>query len=109
LPVLDRDRPLLIRGDDLRDYIKRTRASRKVRTAPDEFYCLGYRKARGAAGSVADCTIRDGRATLTALCEVCEAVVYKPAPEVRIPELARTLDLKITRLLPPEAPADKEV
>ena len=61
LPVLDGERPLLIRGDDLQDYIKGTRASRKVRTALDEFYCLACRKARKPAGGFADCTVK-GRA-----------------------------------------------
>lgn len=97
LPVLDSERPMLIRGDDLRNYIKRTRASRKVRTNPDEFYCCACHKARKAAGGFADCTINDRRAMLTALCAVCETVVCKPIAEARIPVIARTLDLTIKR------------
>lgn len=97
LRVMDGTRPALIRGDDLRDFIKSARASRKVRTRIDTFYCLRCRKERRAAEDMADCVIKAHRATLTALCEVCETALSKPVAEARIPELARTLDLKITR------------
>jgi len=97
LPLLDRARPILIRGDDLRAYIKDQRESRKVKTAPDEFFCCRCGRARKAAGSFADCLIVGKRVTLTALCETCETVVTKPIAEARIPEIARTLDLTIKR------------
>ena len=64
---MDSARPILIRGDDLRDYIKKKRASRKVTTGLTEFFCLPCRRARNAAGGVADCKIIGQRATLTAL------------------------------------------
>jgi len=107
LPVLDGERPMLIRGDDLQDYIRGIRASRKIRTAPDEFYCLACREARKAGGGFADCTIKDGRAMLTALCAVCENVVHKPVSVARIPDLARLLDLTITRSPPSKGPNGK--
>ena len=108
LPVLDGERPMLIRGDDLQDYIKGTRASRKVRTALDEFYCLACRKARKPAGGFADCTVKDGRAMLTAMCSVCEIVVHKPVAVARVPEIERLLDLTTTTHPPPNAAARKE-
>ena len=97
LRVMDDTRPALIRGDDLRDHIKTKRESRSTKTRIDTFFCFGCRKERGAAEGIADCEIKDGRAKLTALCEACETVVFKPVAEALIPEIARTLDLKITR------------
>lgn len=97
LHILDDERPVLIRGDDLRDFIKGQREGRKVGVAPDAFYCCRCREARNAAGGVADCNITGKRVTLTALCETCETVVTKPIAEALLPEIARTLDLKITR------------
>lgn len=97
LPVMDSVRPVLIRGDDLRKHIKSKRASRAVKTRIDTFYCMCCRKERRAAEALADCEIKDGRATLTALCETCKTVVSKPVSVSRIPEIALTLDLKITR------------
>lgn len=97
LRVMNGTRPVLIRGDDLRDHIKSKRASRSIKTRIDTFYCVRCRKERCAAEGMVDCEIRDGRAKLTALCEVCGTVVSKPVVEVRIPEITRTFDLKITR------------
>lgn len=98
LRVMDGTRPALIRGDDLRDHIKSKREGRSVKTQINTFYCVRCRKERRAAEGMADCEIREGRAKLTALCVICETAMYKPVAEARIPEIARTLDLKITRL-----------
>ena len=63
----------------------------------DSFYCLRCRKNQRAAVGLADCEIKNGRAKLTALCETCETVVSKPECQALVPEIALTLDLKITR------------
>lgn len=97
LRIMDGARPALIRGDDLRDHIKSKREQRSVKTRIDTFYCLPCRKERRAAEGMVDCEIKEGRAKLTALCEACGTVVTKPVAEARIPEIAQTLDLKITR------------
>lgn len=97
LRLLDRSRPILIRGDDLRDFIKDQREGRKVKTAPDEFFCCRCGHARKAAGGFADCTIVGNRVKLTALCEACEGIVSKPIAKARIPEFALSLELTIKR------------
>ncbi|MFK7792607.1 MAG: helix-turn-helix domain-containing protein [Devosiaceae bacterium] len=97
LRTMNAERPILIRGDDLREYIKSKRASRKIQTSIDTFFCLPCRRERRAAEGLADCTIAGERATLTALCEACETVVFKPIAKAHISDAARTLDLRITR------------
>lgn len=97
LQVMDSERPVLIRGDDLRKFIKKQRADRKIETPSDEFYCVCCKKARKAAEGFADCTITGNRVKLTAFCEVCETVVSKSIPEARIPIISRTLELTIKR------------
>lgn len=97
LNVMDAERPVLIRGDDLRGYIKKKRDSRKNRTTLDTFYCVCCRTPKKAAGGMADCSIKDKRVTLTALCETCATVLSKPVAEACIPEISRTLDLSIKR------------
>ena len=97
LHVMDAERPALIRGDDLRAYIRSQRNSRKTKTALDAIYCVCCRQPRRPAGGMADCVITDTRATLTALCEFCETVISKPIAKARIPEISRKLDLTITR------------
>ncbi len=95
LQILDCERPALIRGDDLRDYILKQRQSAKVKTGLCEFYCLKCRDSRSAYGAMADCKISGNRAMLTALCDTCETVVCKPVSLARLPEIGRTLDLTI--------------
>lgn len=97
LRVMATGRPVLIRGDDLREFIKTQRAARKVELAIDAFYCVRCRASRHAAGGFADCTVNGTRATLSALCEVCETVLSKPVAQAHIPMIAATLDLKIKR------------
>lgn len=97
LHVMDEERPALIRGDDLRAYIHSQRKGRKSRTTPDTIFCVCCRQPRKPAGGIADCTINGNRATLTALCDVCETVISKPVAKARIPEIARILDLTVTR------------
>ncbi|MEL7284561.1 MAG: helix-turn-helix domain-containing protein [Pseudomonadota bacterium] len=97
LQVMDGERPVLIRGDDLCKFIKEQRAGRKIETAPDEFYCVCCKKARRAAEGFADCTITGNRVKLTAFCEVCETVVSKSISEARIRIISRTLALTIKR------------
>lgn len=96
LRVMDGTRPALIRGDDLRNHIKAKRAKRSVKTRIDTFYCVCCRHERLAVEGLADCVVMGGRAKLTALCEVCGTVLTKPVAQSMIPEIARTLDLKIT-------------
>ncbi|TRD14283.1 MerR family DNA-binding transcriptional regulator [Palleronia caenipelagi] len=74
LRVMNCARPALIRGDDLRAHIKSQREGRKAPLGIETFYCLRCRKARAAAGGMADCTITGPRATLSALCALRSAL-----------------------------------
>ncbi len=100
LQLMDHARPVLIRGDDLRTYLKAQRETRKVKTGLDQFYCCRCGQARKAAADYVECVIIGKRATLSGFCATCETVVSKPIAEARISEFARILDLTITR---PEA------
>lgn len=97
LYVMDDARPALIRGDDLRNYIKSQRAKRSVKTKIDTFYCVCCRAERQAAGGIADCDLIGGRAKLTALCMACGTVLSKPIAVAAIPEVSQSLDLRIRR------------
>ncbi len=97
LRVMDVGRPPLIRGDDLSDFIKRQRSKRKVKMAQDQFYCVCCKKAREAAGNMADCVIKGNRASLIALCSTCETPISRPISKAKIADIGMTLDLTITR------------
>lgn len=93
LPVMKNQRPFLIRGDDLKHFIQNRRKARKSQTALHQFYCLGCRSARDAAGGFAECLINRNRATLKALCDKCGNVVNKPIAKSRLSELEGKLEL----------------
>ena len=93
LPVFADEGAPLIRGDDLIAFIKKQRADRKTDVALHEFFCLGCRDARAAAGGFATCRTRGTRVTLKALCDVCERVMNKPIAKSDIPALRKKLDL----------------
>ena len=95
LRLMDSERPVLIRGDDLIDHIKAQRKNGKVNTGPGEFYCLACRAARKPAGNMTDCTVNSHRATLMALCNTCETAMFKPVSKARLPGLERIMDLTI--------------
>ncbi len=93
LPVMKHQRPFLIRGDDLKGFIQNRRKARKSQTALHQFYCLGCRDARDAAGGFAECLVNGNRVTLKAFCDVCGNVVNKPFAKSRLPELKGRLEL----------------
>ncbi|MCH2164228.1 MAG: helix-turn-helix domain-containing protein [Marinovum sp.] len=96
LPALNDERPTLLRGEDIITYIKAARDARKTKVAQDAFYCLKCRAAREPAGGMVECTRTESRASLTALCEICETLMHKPVAPDRLPELERVFDLTIT-------------
>ena len=97
LIVMESARPILIRGDDILAFLKRQRAARKITVGSDEFFCLACRAARKPAGNTVDCRLRGERAALTAHCERCGTVLHKPVAASALPNLARTLDVTISR------------
>ena len=95
LQVLDASHPPLFRGDDLRRHITAQRKDRKVKTSLCELYCVRCRKCRAPAGAMADCAIQGNKAMLTAICDVCEAIMCKPVSLSDLPEIRSKLDLTI--------------
>lgn len=93
LPVMRDQRPFLIRGDDLRNFIRKRREARKTETALHQFYCLGCRDTRDAEDGFAECLIDGNRVTLRAFCDMCGNVVNKPIAKSRVPDLKDKLDL----------------
>lgn len=93
LPVMTDQRPHLIRGDDLRDFILNMRRTRKTQLALHRFYCLGCRDARHAAEGFAECRIDGNSASLKAICEACGGIINKSVSIARLPELNGKLDL----------------
>ena len=84
LTAMTDERPTLVRGDALVNFIQRQRRERKSRLSPNEFYCLKCRAARKPAGGLVDCETDGTRAKLIALCETCDTIMHKPIAHERV-------------------------
>jgi transposase len=95
LTAMSDERPTLVRGDALVSFIQGQRQGRKSRLSPDEFYCLKCREARKPAGGLVDCEKDGTRAKLTALCETCDTLMYKPIAHERVAILTDVFDVTL--------------
>lgn len=104
LPAMTDERPTLVRGDDLIAFIKARRAARKTKVAADAFYCLKCRAARKPAAGLVECQCSETRAKLSAFCNICETMMYKPIALSRLPEMRHIFDLSASAM-PPDLPS----
>ena len=78
LPMIDKQRPFLILGRDLADYIARRRSSNKRPCEPGQIYCLRCRCPQQPAGGMADYTpITATSGNLVGMCPDCDALIYR--------------------------------
>ncbi|MEL7028317.1 MAG: helix-turn-helix domain-containing protein [Pseudomonadota bacterium] len=91
LPVIDDRRPHLIRGQDLRAFVKAAKEADKRPCAPGEMYCLSCRQPSKPAGEMVDIIRSDQgmAANLYAICERCEKPMRQRAGDRTIAEFRR--------------------
>ena len=96
LPVFTGQRPHIMRGCDLRDFLRTGTETRKTSLTLTTFYCLKCRAAREPAEGMVDCDLpASGPAMLQGLCSVCLTTMFKRTARNRIPDLRRKLDVTI--------------
>lgn len=89
------ERPILIRGDALIEFIRGQRTSRKKHVPEDAFYCLKCRSARSPSGGRVDYDIKGKRAKLIGICETCETIMYKAVTLGQLPEIEKYFDVTL--------------
>lgn len=100
LPAIRDQRPALILGTDLIDYLKARRAPKQT-CKLDQCFCLRCRAPRRPAFAAVEYRpVTSTSGNLRALCEVCSAVMHKRVSAARLQVLRATLDVTVTR--PPE-------
>lgn len=98
LPTIDRQKPYLVHGSELKAFLERRQARRKAKCQPDEFYCLRCRAPRQAWGGLVDALQLSAiRYNLTALCSVCEGSLYRLISTRQLPEVQERLRLQQQR------------
>lgn len=79
LPTTDAKRPFLIRGQDLRAFL-RAREPIKQKCRPGEFYCLRCRAPRRPALDMSQYRPRTpSRGLLCGICPECDGMIYRAA------------------------------
>jgi len=96
LPVLDSQKPHLILGFALKDFLNRRSNKPERRLAPDQFLCMTCNAPRRAYGGMADYQpYNNTRGRLEALCEVCQGPCGKFASRSLCAELAPILTIAV--------------
>jgi hypothetical protein len=72
LPVMKAQRPYLILGEALKDFLHIKKANRKSALQPAELYCLSCKAPRTPMGMLVDCIPQTAKtARLMGLCDAC--------------------------------------
>lgn len=94
LSCLSSQRPYLILGWALKEFLREREGPRGRKLGPNEFYCFTCKAPRQPMGMMADYVpINDRRARLEAICSVCGGVCNRLVSAGRKAELAEIFDL----------------
>jgi len=78
LPRIDNQKPYLVHGSELADFLDARQTRRKRKCAPDEFYCCRCRAPRRPRHGVVDLTIENAKQVrLSAKCGTCGATMNR--------------------------------
>lgn len=100
LPTIDRKRPILIAGADLRRYWQNKRISRKCKCLPYEIYCVRCRIPQLPAGNMSDYEpINADNGRLIGLCPDCYGIINKFVNFARLEEIRGQLDITLPKAL----------
>lgn len=78
LPVIDKQRPMLVHGQELREYINQKRQKHKRCCGSGEIYCVKCRKPRQpVAAKVSLTAITTTTANLVGICPRCGITIYR--------------------------------
>ena len=96
LDPIDRRRPMLFRGEDVRAFLSKRKASRKTPCPPGTFYCFRCRKPREPAlGMVEYLELKPGTGNLGAMCEACGTIMHRRARRTGLAVVMPGIDIQI--------------
>jgi len=94
LRLLDRQRPFLILGSDLRSFLEMRRAKGKAALAPDELYCLSCKAPRRPLGMMVDWNTQTAKtARMAGLCEACGGTCNRMINAAALPRIKTIFDV----------------
>ncbi|MDH5731735.1 MAG: helix-turn-helix domain-containing protein [Gammaproteobacteria bacterium] len=88
LQVIDCKRPVLIHGNELRQYLKDSQRRRKRTCKPDELFCLRCKTPQQPIGKMLDYEpMTETKGRLIGLCSSCEGVMNRYTSIAKLDEL----------------------
>jgi hypothetical protein len=100
LAIIDKNRPVLIKGSSLRDYLQSKRASAKRKCRPDEIYCVRCRIPQRPAENMVDYElINSNTGRLIGLCPCCNGIINKYLGINQLPHIQSQLDITLPKAL----------
>ncbi|GLI98424.1 hypothetical protein Sbs19_22420 [Sphingobium sp. BS19] len=101
LPTVDRSRPVLMLGHELRDYLERKRKEAKRPCPPGMLYCLKCRQPRAPAMGMIEATRQNAdTGNLSAICETCGSMMHRRTRLDAIATIMPNLDVQIREASP---------
>jgi len=100
LRVFNEQRPTLILGRELRDFLQQKRSGNKCPLQPGEFYCLHCRSARASYENMAEYEpLTESLGNLIGFCSVCESTMYRRISLAKIEQVRGKLDITLPQAL----------
>jgi len=97
LPILRSERPYLILGEVLRDFLQTRRSGSKVQLQPDQLYCLTCKAPVSPYGLMVDLVRQNAKtARLAGLCDVCGGTCNRIISPSSVDQFGRIFDLKFS-------------
>lgn len=98
LEPIDDQRPILIQGQKLRQFLTERRMRSKQPSGPGRIYCLPCRAPKVPAGKIAECIqTGDTTGTLQGICPDCNRMIYRRVNPQKLAAVRGDLDVTITQ------------
>ncbi len=94
LPVCDDQRPALILGSELREYLQLQRKAKKQKCRPYEMYCMRCKSPQRPAENMVDYKpFNNASGRLIGICSGCESMINKFASFVSMSKFSEVFDI----------------
>jgi hypothetical protein len=98
LDPIDDQRPILVRGQEVRRFLVERRMGAKRACGPGRIYCLPCRAPKVPAGEMADCvSTTNTTGTLCGICPDCGRMMYRRVNPQKIGAVRGDLDITMTQ------------
>ena len=96
MPLVDKNRPMMIMGFHALEFLKNRKAKASRPLALGELYCVRCKVPRMPLGAMADYVPTSATGgCLKAICEVCECLLNRRTSANDLPEIRKVLDVAI--------------